>query len=214
MRVGKTAITVAVVTAIIAGGLIVPADPAAADPAWSITPTPNPSGASKTMWNGVSCPSTSNCFAVGRANGKAIAARKRGGAWAITFRPNVVKSVLNEIACPTTTSCFAVGSRSAGPNLVEAFIVHWNSRSWSIMRVPNVVDAALHGVSCRSRWSCTAVGTRGSRRTLVERWNGKKWSVVPSPSPGDNSELNAVSCPGTSRCFAVGSNDGRYGRSV
>ena len=215
LRLGD-AFTVAVASGIVAGALAVSAGPAAAEPAWSITPTPNPVGASKTTWNGVSCPSTSSCFAVGRANGKSIAARRQAGVWNIVFSPAIVQSVLNDIACPTTTSCFAVGSRRGGPNFTEVLVEHWNGRTWTKMRVPDLfVDAELFGVSCPSRTNCFAVGRRGyPTRTLVERWNGKKWLVVPSKNPSSDSALSAVSCPSTNRCYAVGSKDGRYGRGA
>jgi len=38
---------------------------------------------------------------------------------------------------------------------------------------------------------------------LIERWNGTSWSIVESQHDGG---LNDVSCPSTTRCFAVGTN--------
>jgi hypothetical protein len=70
-------------------------------------------------------------------------------------------------------------------------------------------------VSCKSATSCIAVGHYqkprnrfdfGPTLTLAERWNGTKWTIVSSPNPGANvSDLAAVSCWGTTHCFAVGS---------
>jgi mannosyltransferase OCH1-like enzyme len=65
-------------------------------------------------------------------------------------------------------------------------------------------------VSCSSPTACTAVGhfvTAGpaASKTLAERWNGTKWTIQPTPSPGTSPELDAVSCPSLTACTAVGS---------
>jgi hypothetical protein len=43
-------------------------------------------------------------------------------------------------------------------------------------------------------------------KTLIERWNGTSWSIVPSPNPGDatDSGLLGVSCVSVTNCTAVG----------
>jgi hypothetical protein len=68
---------------------------------------------------------------------------------------------------------------------------------------------ALQGVACVSARSCWAVGaatTGTTTRTLIEHWNGSKWSVVASPSVRSSSGtfLKEVSCTGPSDCWAVG----------
>jgi hypothetical protein len=57
----------------------------------------------------------------------------------------------------------------------------------------------LRSVSCVSEVACTAVGSYGTRageRTLVERWNGTRWSFQRSTNPigVSNSRLTGVSC--------------------
>jgi hypothetical protein len=68
----------------------------------------------------------------------------------------------------------------------------------------------LNGVSCASAANCTAVGeyyqtARGPERTLIERWDGTAWQVVPSPGDGRDGTLDSVSCPTATSCTAVGS---------
>jgi len=68
----------------------------------------------------------------------------------------------------------------------------------------------LNGVSCASPANCTAVGeyyqtASGPQLTLIERWNGAVWRVETSPSIGQYSTLDGVSCPSATSCTAVGS---------
>ena len=77
----------------------------------------------------------------------------------------------------------------------------------------------LFNVSCLSSSDCMGVGqTVGPGRVvdgllsdiysiLAERWDGARWSVVPSqtpPSPVTLTSLHAVSCVNTRFCMAVG----------
>jgi hypothetical protein len=65
--------------------------------------------------------------------------------------------------------------------------------------------AWLNGVSCRNAADCYAVGSLNDG-TLIEHWNGVRWSVMSTPSPAAPfiAELSAVSCGSASNCFAVG----------
>ena len=85
---------------------------------------------------------------------------------------------------------------------------------WSVVPSPNEGPAPqssqLFSVSCSSATTCMAVGTYRSRRSpgsvLAESWDGKAWSIVPSPNvaAGERDVLNGVSCTSADRCFAVG----------
>ena len=82
--------------------------------------------------------------------------------------------------------------------------------SWRLVATPPLGGTALFdGVSCVSPSFCLAVGSRLRRlvsHTLVERWDGSRWSVVPTSDPADeHSNLRGVSCASPSFCVAVGS---------
>ena len=85
--------------------------------------------------------------------------------------------------------------------------------SWSAVPSPNRVGSNFpQGVSCASKTECTAAGyyyssngLTGVDRTLVESWNGSRWSLVPTPSPGGGVNfLQGVSCLSVSVCTSVG----------
>lgn len=73
----------------------------------------------------------------------------------------------------------------------------------------------LFNVSCLSAANCMAVGqtaaalkgVTGTYSILAERWDGARWSVVPSqtpPGPLIVASLHAVSCVSATFCMAVG----------
>lgn len=132
---------------------------------------------------------------------------------------------MNGIACRSAASCFAVGTDSRTHFVLAE---HWNGRKWRVQRSPSLPDigggraaaAELSGVSC-SGADCMATGSFSGQfetpestptRSLGELWNGKKWTVVKTPSGGAGDEgsgdgsavLNAVSCGSATRCAAAG----------
>ncbi len=76
------------------------------------------------------------------------------------------------------------------------------------LKAPGKRAAFLTGVSCAAASECIAVGWYyGAQpsRTLVVRWDGRRWQVASSPSQGHDSQLAAVSCATPADCVAVGS---------
>ena len=73
-------------------------------------------------------------------------------------------------------------------------------------------------MSCTSATGCTAVGNYGihaicplalgtcTARALIERWNGRRWSIqqTPQPAGATQSDLSGVSCASGTSCTAVG----------
>jgi len=41
-------------------------------------------------------------------------------------------------------------------------------------------------------------------RTVVEKWNGARWTLLPSVNRGVSDSLNSVACAGPKSCVAVG----------
>ncbi|HYA44127.1 MAG TPA: hypothetical protein VED59_00860, partial [Acidimicrobiales bacterium] len=131
-------------------------------------------------------------------------------------------SSLYAVACPAQSECIAVGTYAlAGKNSHnKALVEAWDGRAWSVVGTPaldGTGNSVLDGISCTSASACVAVGDHAVPsgasdgamvvKTLVERWNGRTWTVVPSPDAGgtDQSILTGVSCPSMATCFAVGS---------
>jgi hypothetical protein len=140
-----------------------------------------------------------------------------GSAWVIVPSPDPSfgDTMLFGVSCPSKNACTAVGSNDAtGPDqtLVETFA----GGPWAIQPSADqgTTSNVLQSVSCSSAAACTAVGdfvnnigkSNQAHNTLVERWNGSSWTVVPSTNPaaaGDS--LDSVSCTDAHHCMAAGS---------
>jgi hypothetical protein len=196
---------------------------------WSVVPSPNVGDTGTDELAGISCISTSSCVAVGYSVGTADFATTlvelwNGKIWSIESTPNpdpgpYTNSYLRGVSCKTSRSCMAVGyavqSASGGTN-IETLAEFWNGMKWSIIKSPNPgsTDSSFDGISCVTAATCQAVGSflkdtgNQGNQTLVESWNGRKWSVVPSPNDDSGttgSTLDGISCVSKTSCLAVGS---------
>ena len=184
---------------------------------WSLAPFAS-SNSSQSQLTQVSCPSATNCYAVGSyltgTTGKTLVEHWNGSTWSIVTTPNpsgAIDASFSGVSCPGANNCYAVGSydnSTTGKTLVE----HWNGSTWSIVATPSpsgATYASLSGVSCPSATSCFAVGsysTATTDKTFVQRWNGSSWSIVATPIPSGAlfENLAGVTCTSPASCYAVG----------
>jgi len=206
---------------------------------WSEVRVPEPGGTGQSdvqAVDGIRCTSTRYCLAVGTyGNLKTLtlaneALRWNGTRWSKVTAPNPqgVKTPgdINELAglgCATASNCWAAGTYGVfNTQTYLNDVLHWNGKKWSQQTTPDPdgtgTGAAnqLSALNCISATSCWAAGsygsvTSGTGEILNEalRWNGKKWSLVTTPSPagtanGDENELFSIRCTSASFCWTVG----------
>ena len=188
---------------------------------WTIQPTPNPAKSGGSTLDGVSCPATGGCEAVGSyyppsGNPVPLAETWNGTTWAIQTAPapaGAQSAFLYSVSCGSPHACLAVGTYNtkAGPQV--AFAERWNGTAWAIQTLPTPAKSggtSLQSVSCTVPASagpaatganaCEAVGSyvtsAGEGVPLAEAWNGTKWSLqtVPMPSGSQGGSFDAVSC--------------------
>jgi hypothetical protein len=189
--------------------------------AWSIAAPANPKGSTDFRLSAVSCSSATACTAVGGYRDSslsfhALAERWDGTGWSAQSTVDASGAELNADSCATSTACIAVGgfnsgtSSCAGPN--SALSERWDGTSWSMLQTPTPSGAAcasLGSVSCISAAQCMAVGSysdsSGHTYTMAASWNGTNWSLQSTQNPGaQTSMLDAISCPASTLCVAVG----------
>ena len=153
-----------------------------------------------------------------------------GTRWALLRSPNRGRTgtgnALFGVSCAAPRACMAVGASglasggaSALPSWgasrlsidsLQTLAELWNGTRWSVLPSPNrgTTGDNFDSVSCVSADACTAVGVSGTSggqtTTLIESWNGSRWSVVPSPNGPGFTWLWGVSCAATDACSAAG----------
>jgi hypothetical protein len=184
---------------------------------WSIVASASPSTTSGL--DGVSCARATKCLAVGSffnssGNYQTIAESWGGGSSLSIVNQD---ADLAGLSCVDAAHCMAVGSYLSSRSVSVTLAERWNGGTWQAVHTSNPSDSQgsyLNAISCLSVDRCVAVGyyygLDNSRRTLVETWNGKNWSIVPSPNPSGAaySVLYGVFCTNASHCMAVGSSGG------
>jgi hypothetical protein len=197
-----------------AGLVMFAAADAAGGPGWSIQ-TIGP------VWDSledVSCISHNVCTAVGGAGGEGTLVERWDSArWSMQPTPHPTDSEeLFGVSCTSSTYCVGVGSTDGflpnGNAASWTLAEHWDGTRWTIQSTPNRPGALynhLLRVSCTSNTACIAVGVAvgvAFDRALVERWNGRRWSIQPTPLPdgADADGLSDVTCTASTDCTAVG----------
>ena len=192
---------------------------------WKFSQPPNvPSRGGAASFNGVSCPSSQGCLAVGEDARGALVATWNGIRWSISTdtigngRGSWSLALLS-VSCTSSTSCIAVGSHyNRG---TEPVVESWDGSTWTLVLSP-VVDKSAHAenrsahaetfaelvsVQCLATNLCWAVGDVQRQKALAERWDGRTWSPVavpPVPRNAKSDALDSVSCTSGDACLAVG----------
>jgi hypothetical protein len=170
---------------------------------------------------GMYCVSANWCIAAGTSDVQnqasfPITELWNGSAWTLLTTPPAptgTGSAFNGVSCAGASFCVAAGTVFMGGGLLQTFVETWNGASWTVTPSANTsasVSQNLNGVDCFSATSCSAVGsfTNGAvPATLVNVWDGTKWSVVPNtPNAAGNvsTSLSGESCVTNWACVAAG----------
>jgi hypothetical protein len=185
-----------------------------------------PSGSLYAQTLGVSCTSSSDCWAVGwfqnTTNNKPFIEHWNGSSWStssFTLPTSTNDAKLIGVSCTSSTACTAVGFYEATGQQRRALALSYNGTSWTpqtpALPAPSFGSSDFENVSCDSASRCMAVGdwvddtvTPNVQHALAEAWNGTAWSVrtVPDPSGQTDPVLEGVSCVTSPAyaCEAVG----------
>jgi len=184
---------------------------------WHTVPGPAVPAADNGNLSGVGMSGPSSGWAVGftlptsppGAHFTPLIARWDGRRWQAAPLPTGANRAgrLDGIAALSASNVWAVGS----VNRSAPLIIHWNGHRWARVPaapVPGYVDTELLGIAAASPSDVWAVGetenTANQARTVTEHWNGRTWTLVPSPSEGTLSGLSAVAVTSNHQAWAVG----------
>jgi hypothetical protein len=187
---------------------------------WSVQNVQAPGQTS--FLNGVSCPTSSFCMAVGSANlagtGELtpLALTWNGAGWTQQTVPlHPAESAFQAVSCLSASFCEAVGwTLSDGGTTVAD---DWNGSGFTPQPTAGLPRAGFNGVSCASATFCIADGEEtpqpGVTVPYVESYNGTSWSpqsqtrtgqFLVSPPNAFTAFLSGSSCPSANACQLVG----------
>ena len=151
---------------------------------------------------------------------RAAASRRAGcDTWQIVPSPNspiFPNSRLLGASALSPAAAWSVGLTFILDDKARTLTVRWSHGAWQIVSSPypaNTFQSILNAVAMVSTRDVWAVGsntffTQGSNLqtdTLVEHWNGRHWSIVPSPNPSTvSNRLTAVAAINAKDVWAVG----------
>jgi hypothetical protein len=88
-------------------------------------------------------------------------------------------------------------------------LVNGSSYTLKLAKLPfSITTGSLTAVDCITATDCFAVGSAkypSQTKTLIERWDGTAWTIVPSPNKSNGGSFTGVDCVTSSDCWAVGS---------
>jgi hypothetical protein len=168
--------------------------------AWSVVPSASFPG----VLYGVVALGANDVWAVGTESypGRGLIEHWDGTAWTATYLR--FAALLRGIAAAGPDQIWAVGQRygRTDPYGDTTLTMRFNGHAWSRIPSPN----ALSGNSTDQNWLTSvsavaandvwAVGRDGNHdggpldQTLIEHWDGVRWTIVPSPNPGGSSQDN------------------------
>lgn len=176
-------------------------------PGWSIVASPNV-GPGRNILRDVAVLNVTDAWAVGYhvddfgVYDEALIEHWDGSSWSVVPSPWVVgadSSYLNSISAVSATDIWAVGFYESGFSPVgHTLVEHWDGTAWQVVPSPNdphiYVDMnylkAVTAISGTDVWAVGqsehfgGLGGSHTSWTLTTHWDGKIWSLVPSPSPG------------------------------
>ena len=194
--------------------------------AWSVVPTPN-ANQTGNLLTAISANSPSDIWAVGdqvapNVPVRTLALHFDGAMWSVVPTPSPVsgsdldQNVLTSVRAMSADDVTAVGFTLDSLQQQQLTLVeHWDGNLWTVIQSPNVSTEAgalntLTGVS-GSPNNLYAAGffansaTAGQPQTLVEHFDGRRWSIIASPTRDLAQHLNGVfSLPNSTNVWTVG----------
>lgn len=204
---------------------------------WSVVTSPH-SVMYTNILNDVIALSTDDVWAVGftlatsQSNGQQLIEHWDGIQWSIVKIPGVAQqlkgrsTILSRLVALSANNIWGIGTSTDRSGHSTTLTEQWTGTTWKIVPSPNPGSMinALHSavaISANDIWAVGYFANSNSNltgQTLIEHWDGRQWSIVPSPKVGAPSAvLHAATALSTKDVWAIGissTNENAYGQSL
>jgi hypothetical protein len=151
--------------------------------------------------------SANDIFAVGESNSdqqqlKPLVEHYDGNQWSVVPTPTLKRGVLSAIGGLSSTDFWIAGATISNVRLFgDPIVMHFDGQQFKRVAFPGtkLTIGGIAEIAANDAW---IVGTTGS--TMAAHWDGKVWTVVPSPGAGIFSELSGVSAISSTDVWASG----------
>ena len=181
---------------------------------WKVQASPNPSHSSQLR--SVTAISATNAWAAGyywkHGVSQTLIEHWNGRSWKIQRSANLgtFDNDLASVSASSPSNAWAVGRYFDGTS-ERTLIERWTGRRWKVQRSPNAGSftnanepQAVVAISSSRAWLVGDVFKGSGFHSLVERWNGKRWKVMPAPHRGSSYRLAGVAAASAADVWAVG----------
>ena len=163
---------------------------------WAQSPVPD-FGTDYTFLYGVAAVDANNVWAVGKRTGSeysTLVLHWDGVQWSEDLTGRILghpgyPTFFRSVTINSANDIWAVGTIFA-PGGLQTLTAHWNGTTWQRIASPNPTssgDNVLFGVTATPSGTIWAVGyyygNDVRNHTLVMRWTGSQWEIVPAPDP-------------------------------
>ncbi len=165
------------------------------------------------QFNKVSCPlSTSTCVAVGTAGGESVVSYSSDGGETWSSDPGTAWGapngwlVIGSVSCSSSSDCVVDIQDASYSQEVDIYVTTDGGAAWTISGQADDADGLPGGIACPSAGLCVVEG-RGIRNGSPAGYStdgGEHWTPSSFSGAGPSYGLQALSCPRSTYCLAVG----------
>nr|BBH95425.1 hypothetical protein KTA_36240 [Thermogemmatispora argillosa] len=134
-----------------------------------------------------------------------------GKKWSVSFRPLSAQLVLRNMVEIAPDNIWAVGEQLTNGLASHPFTAHYDGKNWSVVTAPDGAPGgkntlvAVSGTASDNVWAVGfQVPARGPLASLIEHWDGQRWSVVKHPEPVSGLQFTSVKAFASNDVWAVG----------
>lgn len=189
----------------------------------------SPATGANVFLNGIACPADGTCVAVGsyidtNASGYGLIETLTHGTWTPVQAPvpgnasAQSQASLSGVSCPAAGNCVATGFYADQSGHLQGLIETLSGGTWTPAQGPALAGTStgvpLGAVACAAVGTCVATGSYTDQNNFNQAafvtLADQTWSASAAPLPGSatgNSSLDAIACPATGNCAAIGGYD-------
>src|SRR5215468_3045535 len=93
-----------------------------------------------------------------------------------------IRNMRTAAGCAASVALLLSGLAAGSPALAS----QRSCTGWAVKTSPSIGAATLSAVAATSAkdvWAVGSYNTGSAYKTLIEHWNGARWTIVPSPNP-------------------------------